>query len=206
MSHFTVAVVVGESDNAQDRLGQLMAPYDEGKDVEPYVVWNREIAAATLEKDLADYRKIVAEQDATKHNLEFCATRLAELESTDAEEFYQGRLGDYEDDLLRDGEGYSTYNPLSEWDWWVIGGRWDGAVLPQNRGKVSTYLNGLRSGSRNATFAFVSSDGKWHEKGDMHSFGVVADEKEQETWNGELIALLEKENPNAYVYILDAHI
>ena len=32
------------------------------------------------------------------------------------------------------GKRMTTYNPKSKWDWWVVGGRWNGAVKGEPRG------------------------------------------------------------------------
>jgi hypothetical protein len=61
--------------------------------------------------------------------------------------FYSGERQEWweedakEGDRYKDGEGcggtgvyMSTYNPKSQWDWWRIGGRWNGAIkgTPEN--------------------------------------------------------------------------
>jgi len=41
------------------------------------------------------------------------------------EEIYQDQIDYYDkENIGEDGEVYSTYNPDSKWDWYVIGGRW----------------------------------------------------------------------------------
>lgn len=49
-------------------------------------------------------------------------------------------------------------------------------------------------------------DGVWYEKGDMGWWGIVANEKGEEEWNGEVSALLEKIPADSMVYNVDFHI
>ncbi|MBK6906308.1 MAG: hypothetical protein IPH08_04065 [Rhodocyclaceae bacterium] len=100
MSHYVV-VVVGDP----DKLAEHLAPFDENVEVEPYrhPVGDWEIEYAVNNGAPAgDWAAIAA-----KLNDEFSDS------------------GSY----LADDEGVyqmSTYNPKSKWDWYVVGGRWDG--------------------------------------------------------------------------------
>jgi hypothetical protein len=96
-----------------------MAPYNEeirveryksrvGLDPEhyPVVVLAKEVEAGTLEIDLLDPVAIAANLNA--------------------------RYGDDGEEYGADEQGlfqWSTYNPDSKWDWYVIGGRWQGSLL-----------------------------------------------------------------------------
>lgn len=57
-----------------------------------------------------------------------------------------------------------------------------------------------------ATYAFLDSDGKWHEKGEMGWFGVGRGEKQQEEWNAEFEKLTAAESDNAWFVLVDCHI
>lgn len=57
-----------------------------------------------------------------------------------------------------------------------------------------------------ATFAFLDSDGEWHEKGLMGWFGMSSGDKEQDVWNAEYRALVAKEGDNAWFVLVDFHI
>jgi len=82
----------------------------------------------------------------------------------------------------------STYNPKSKWDWYRIGGRWDGEIQKVsveskdggfNFGDDHTSLtrNSAPVGfliEKNVTpFAVVTPDGEWHERGTMGWWGIV---------------------------------
>lgn len=57
-----------------------------------------------------------------------------------------------------------------------------------------------------ATYAFLDSDGKWHQKGRMGWFGIASDEKVQEAWESEYTARVEAEADNAWFVLCDCHI
>ena len=94
MSHFTVAVIHREDQNIEE----LLAPYDENLEVEPYIRFTRQEA---IDYARENYTPAAGKTD------EECWQMVAEDGQTDA-----------------DGNILSTYNPRSTWDWWVIGGRW----------------------------------------------------------------------------------
>ncbi len=56
-----------------------------------------------------------------------------------------------------------------------------------------------------ATFA-VLKDGEWYEKGSMGWWGMVADEKDQNTWNDQFAALLTNLPEDTLVSVYDCHI
>lgn len=62
------------------------------------------------------------------------------------------------------------------------------------------------NGGHLETFAFLDSDGEWHEKGDMGWFGISHGDKEQDVWNEEYRALVAKESDNAWFVLVDFHI
>lgn len=103
----------------------------------------------------------------------------------------------------------STYNPDSKWDWWVIGGRWDGSIqnnqrktengfnfgaqhhqLIHNTIPTDDYLEICRNDNGQYPFSIVAPDGTWHQKGRMGWFGISSDENEN--WKQSADALLEK--------------
>lgn len=127
----------------------------------------------------------------------------------------------WEDDYDEEGI-YSTYNPDSKWDWWSIGGRWSGAVLnakPQPKetdffGKEWTPYDGgvnvVRKGDLvdfRGTFAHVTKDGEWLEKGQMGWWGIVTEEKHsEEDWDEAQRELLKFVDDNDWLVVVDCHI
>lgn len=111
MSHFTV-VVVGE-----DVEGQL-APYDEDISVAPYRrYWDSD--------EIERWEGILSEGDNERPVLT-PAGEKATLEEIVA--VYNERYGEDGELFVDDGGIYemTTYNPKSRWDWYQIGGRWQG--------------------------------------------------------------------------------
>lgn len=56
-----------------------------------------------------------------------------------------------------------------------------------------------------ATFAFLDSEGKWHEKGSMGWWGIITDERAQEEWDAEYARLIAAEADNAWFVLVDCH-
>lgn len=115
----------------------------------------------------------------------------------------------YEDGSGCGGTGLyrSQYNPKSQWDWYVIGGRWDG-LISGNMAPVEEVLPrlGLEDKSKRfSTYAILTPDGEWHQKGEMGWFGVSTGEVAQETWDVETRRLLEA-HPDCIAVVVDAHI
>lgn len=97
MSHFTVAVIHRED---QD-IDELLERYNENREVEPYKRYTKEEAIAYARQ-----------------------WYVGENETKTDEECYEMML-DEELKPDEDGNLFSTYNPDSKWDWYVVGGRWD---------------------------------------------------------------------------------
>lgn len=108
MTHFMMGVLVPreifkKGDEAvKGYIEERMAPYSENLEVEPYI----RKTAKEVRKEFRDYKK--------KHPDEKDIKKWAE-------EWYGGEL-DSKGNLL------STWNKNSFWDWYRVGGRWDGMI------------------------------------------------------------------------------
>lgn len=153
----------------------------------------------------------------TKHFVDYAAEveqnhELYMKQSPDCEEC--GGTGTYRSD----------YNPQSKWDWWVIGGRWNGTICNNYRGSkdgfnfddefhrlgenaipASLLLKSILEDENQTPFAMVTPDGEWCEKGEMGWFGTSNNDKDPEDWREIVILLLEK-YPNAIAVGCDLHI
>lgn len=67
------------------------------------------------------------------------------------------------------------------------------------------YIQAARD-SALSTFAVVTSDGKWHERGEMGWFACVSNEKDQSDWNREVSKLIDSLPDDARLTIVDCHI
>jgi hypothetical protein len=199
MSHFfTVVIVPGATppDQIEETVTRLLAPYDEKLAVVPYKVY---LDQENIEHMASHYKTSADDLAAlARHMRNWCGN--------------EGGVD--ERGLYR----LSTYNPQSKWDWWVIGGRWNGKVrsaprndetgfnfgseyhqLPENMLPVKELQTPL------SCFALVTPDGVWHEQGEMGMFGMVANEKEEEVWQREVAEILQKHQSDILVGV-DCHI
>lgn len=126
-----------------------------------------------------------------------------------------------------DGTGayMSTYNPQSQWDWYRVGGRWDGCLIgnPQesengfnfNKKHETVSNNSLplnellqryeKTGELFTFFALVTPEGKWIEKGNMGWWGMVSNEKNPDDWKEQSLRIYSLYAGHDVV-LLDAHI
>lgn len=192
MSHFyTVVLVPADTEDVQEKVGELLAPYDENTDVEPYLedCWcvgstAERAAYERLEVERVEFsgpqmaalRKLVnvtnsarwrleAQPEARRSAEQYLAgdgkallgfwglsldSTLDEINAADerSSEVWKGFTvrRDAEHDRLAQehwlykkpdpacedckgtGRRETTYNPKSKWDYWLIGGRWQGAM------------------------------------------------------------------------------
>lgn len=158
MSHYTVAVVTKEKPTMK-MLEEIMAPFDENISVEPYICTTKQQFLEEKRKDLERYKnglyaEYCSDPDAyaerCKHNpshLEYIKNFLNVYNMTDEELLAERRNGNYSKEealKIEKEEGYlpsyidendnewSTYNPLSKWDWYSVGGRWGGLLNLKN--------------------------------------------------------------------------
>ena len=128
MSHYLVGVVVNDISEVDD----ILAPYDENMEVEPYIYRTKAQIIADGKARKEKYAKADNIDDFMK----------AYLDAITDEEFYKLETdGIDNEDLDKDGNELSTYNPKSKWDWYSIGGRFsDGEdVIQINDFKVYGY-------------------------------------------------------------------
>lgn len=149
MSHFMVAVLIpGDTkrENVESAIAQLLEPYSESKEVPDYLrdCWcinsiARRDSRDAEEKEFGDFGNIREQyrinvetktiKDTDESWQKF--TRIDEREAfSDA---FQKKHPMYNKpdpkcvECKGTGKYLSTYNPISKWDWWQIGGRWTGA-------------------------------------------------------------------------------
>lgn len=232
MSHYAVAVFHRED---QD-INELLAPYDENIEVEPYIQYTRDEA---IKEGKERYKN--------------------EPNMTDAD-YYNQIASMYDDDMIDDdGNLWTTYNPDSKWDWYSIGGRF--SDLLETYTTVSEWFSGYSdsakvknidfAGSREIydesivewddimndiantwytkeyyqeyydsaedyarrnsefnTLAVVTPDGKWHEKGRMGWFGVSSETPEEaRDWDRHYRErFIDTADPEWILTIVDCHI
>ncbi len=134
------------------------------------------------------------------------------------------------DECHGSGTVKSTRNPLSKWDWWVIGGRWAGWVrgigdnMPEDvnmfenaegSARAKRERQAIKNNARHVSefpspipdelipWAIVTPDGEWHEKGSMGWFGMSSGDKPE--WKDGARAIL-AQHPTALAVAVDLHI
>jgi hypothetical protein len=118
MSHFLVYVI---GDNVDEQLEK----YNENLIVDEYskgVVSEKEI-----ERFIGYYRK--------NKPLESKGLSLIELYELFGDDWKGCEWKVNENGQL---EEFSTYNPYSKWDWWIIGGRWSNSLINKNGNKCDS--------------------------------------------------------------------
>lgn len=229
MSHFSVGVIIplDREKDIEDYIEEVMLPYSENLDVDPY--------------DHECYCKNRAGQMAANAAVEAVWGKdfqYWELSAEDKNKFDQlqkdARMNTPKepwpecDDCGGTGIYESVSNPDGEWDWYRIGGRWDGC-LPSTVGVPSTdggfnfddvheqlgnnvcltqqlvAFKNEEGGQGYLFFAFIDLKGKWHEKGDMGWWAVVTDEKDASIWRQECMGYY-KDHPDHKVVMVDAHV
>lgn len=109
MSHYGILVIHNENQNIE----KLLAPYSENLKVEPYLKYKHDDALKAL-RDEYGYEE-------------------EEIDDALLESFVK----EYSSYSLKDGDVYTTYNPNSKWDWYSIGGRFDGELMLTDEGRLN---------------------------------------------------------------------
>ena len=106
MSHYKVLIIHNENQNIEE----LLTPYDENLEVEPYLKYKYDEAIKKAKKEYDD--------------------------NYSEKELIKNYADDYGYIILDDGL-YSTYNPNSKWDWYQVGGRFDGELMLTDEGRLN---------------------------------------------------------------------
>lgn len=253
MSHFTVTVAIpGSVDPAklEAALEDIMAPFDEGLEVDRYVSATK---AELIENAKASYMTVWAgpggyieryAKDPAAYRAEFRSEHVKHIEGLIAEDrlntwsderWYQDAI-EYEsaENIGPNGETYSEYNPKSEWDWYVVGGRWgcfwtlkegldptDKDIVPikthEPWGGATDRSNDPRNidcarkeniaaESHVSTYAYVDLEGEWISQGKMGWFGMSSGDKAQEDWDTQYFEWIKELPSDTWLVLVDAHI
>ena len=100
------------------------------------------------------------------------------------------------------GRVMSTYNPNSKWDWFAIGGRW--AEMFDDGESIKTGKQIKELGEKARTFAILTHDGRWIEKGTMGWWACVSDKKKN--FNEIFLEEIAKFEDDDVCYLVDCHI
>ncbi len=107
-----------------------------------------------------------------------------------------------------------------KWDWWRIGGRYDGRIVFEPRQSEDGFnfsseytqlihnvapVETLLAEGNFSCFVVVTPDGEWHELGKMGWWAVIEDEKDEDEWSKEVQGLLAM-HLNHFAVGVDVHI
>ena len=235
MSHFFTLIIMPKDSKKSEYkaiISDLMEPFDEGKEVEAYFkqCWcvgrkARDFAQNKVWEDLDQIRKDFHEKYKGYENQdEIWKTQIWSPRN----KIYESLLATHPlkeapdtecEECKGTGKYETTYNPKSKWDWYVIGGRYDGVV----KNNYQSSENGFNFGEQHHSlenntasiqyildneilpFAILTPEGEWIEKGEMGWWGIVFNEKDCDISDKELTDTLTKYKDN-YVVGLDCHI
>ncbi len=209
MSHFTVGIIVPteELEDVTTYVESQMAPYDESIKVAPYVCYSLDQAQLDLEREIRHFTQIIEKQHPA-YNLARCQEALDELLLSSPEEKYRDYVRCHSRFNSRK-EPLSNHNPAGKWDWFQIGGRWNG-WLHDRETKHASVTDNLATvehviARQKFPFAIITPDGVWHEQGRMGWWGTVIDGKETADWHTEAEAILQN-YPDHSLVLIDAHV
>lgn len=218
MSHFTVLVT------GPDPKGAL-APFEEGLQVEPWQKYTRESLIAEGREAIADYVqgtyvKFLADPEAYREkyrharpeHFKYLEEFPRRLEWTDDEVYaYEVEIRGGEGEVREDGSFWTTANPQARWDWWKVGGRWSGGLIPKGAqedeasGMNVATLDQVDLEKTHHTWAILH-DGEWIQRGKMGLFGTSQDDYSEEAWDVRWREYLQALPGDTIVTLVDCHI
>ncbi len=210
MSHFTITVAIpGDVESGSDlyaAVSSALDPFSEHLEVKPYLTFTGEQIAAD-----ADFQAVWVKVQA-EHPGQVSFSQAAR---------------DWFGGIMVAGNLYSTYNPASQWDWWVIGGRWAGEWILKDgatralesessafgftdasqdpRRTDAARKREIEAESLTPSFAYVGLDGEWNQMGRVHWFGIVTDESSEEAWAADYVQWLVSLPADTWLVKVDAH-
>ena len=137
MTHFTLLVTKVNKVS----IGKQLEPFAEYLEVEEYMVETKSQLLENAKKRINEDRKVYEEyfkdpieyaKKASKHMLNYIENEFPKKLMWTDEEIYQDRIKycgtDKKESIWLDANGnlWTSYNPDSKYDWYVVGGRWSG--------------------------------------------------------------------------------
>lgn len=194
--------------------------YYEGRDVEPYIKYTKQEAIERekqIQKSNYEYAiKAIKEDFIIPETLTYLNKIIAKgMYISDAEAWEEAkRLGyliDQDENLL------SSYNPDSKWDWYSIGGRWDGFLVLKERDEEGDIIETNEAlvnevdwdymlEHKFLPFCYINEDGEWFEKGEMGWWGITFNEQPEDAWKTLFTNYLKEVNSDCLVTVVDFHI
>ena len=194
--------------------------YAEDLEVEAYVEQTKEEAISNVQRNhrkrYLEAIKALQVDNLKSQSMAFYQSIVDQGPSLSREEAWKEVLSwDYE---LDENENLlSTYNPNAKWDWYCVGGRWNGFLVLKERAEDGSiievneaYFNEIdwdymKEWNR-IPFCFVDEDGEWYEKGEMGWFAITTNEVDKDTWQDTFKEYLSTVEDDCLVTVVDFHI
>ena len=194
--------------------------YAEDLEVESYVEQTKEEAIKRVQSSqprrYMDAVKALQNSELRSQDMEYYQ-QIVDQGSTLSEEDAWKEVLSWGCELDEDENLLSTYNPNSKWDWYCVGGRWNGFLVLKERAEDGSiievneaYFNEIdwdymKEWNR-IPFCFVNEDGEWYEKGEMGWFAIVTNEMEKNTWQATFEEYISTVEDECLVTVVDFHI
>jgi len=260
MSHFfAIAIIPVDCDNPEQYVADMLEPYNEGLEVEPYeeecycvgmdvrdeledLIYRSAGEGSSFRYQHNQLREGLGWKDnqweedfnpehaAASQKIWEARYAVRDLVEKTVRTYMADRIVPQPDceDCHGTGRVINTYNRNRKWDWYAFGGRWNGTIRNEYRGSndgfnfgeeyrqlgdnvihVDDYCNLLENPdtrSSVSSFAVITPDGEWLEKGKMGWFACVADEQDADDWMDCLIATFDRYRDGYVAVGLDLHI
>lgn len=222
MSHFAVLVTKTQKRDVERQLERF---YEQGEDADYFMERQIEVAAKDVESKA---RHLLAEQmknDGVDNKLTVKYQQYVD------EGKFKAVVQDWNGGIWDDGGNlYFLTNPDAQWDWYEVGGRWDGLlqlkesshtepVLSRHYSETEADVEERRQthqtsvaqvkdvdwGKTEITFAILHND-EWMERGEMGWFGMASNEKPEGDWDKEFKRVIDSLDPEDEVTVVDCHI
>lgn len=194
--------------------------YDESLEVEEYVVYTKEEAIKVAkEQRIKDYEHALYLLKTSNLSSEasYYYNKIISNGPTLTEEQAWKEIKNWGYRIDENKNILSSYNPDSKWDWYCIGGRWsgflylkdkddDGNRITTNQALVEEVDWDYMFEQNRIPFCCVTSNGDWHEKGEMGWWGMTRNEVDVDTWTEEFKRQLKLEDKECLVTVIDFHI
>lgn len=214
MSHFTCLVILPkgvapkDEQEANSIIDPLLAPFDENTEVEPYAkpcwcvgsIARRDARnTADAESSRKSFDSLIPYGEIDDRWEEHVAAYMEVGKEAISAHPMKDQPNPECSECKGTGTYQSTYNPKSKWDWYQIGGRWDGTLTEDEQNIFP--MTSLKRGW--SVYAIVTPDGQWNARGDMIWFGTSANEsKDWDAMKCEIASAF----PEHYGILVDMHI
>lgn len=222
MSHFAVLVTKTQERDVESQLERF---YEQGDENDYFMEKQIEVAAEDVETEATN---LLAERVGKEGVDSGLAVRYQQyIDEGDFKAVVQEWYGGNWDD---DGNLYYLSNPDAQWDWYEVGGRWDGLLQLKESSQSEQVLSRHYSETdadveerlrehlssvakvrdidwekTETTFAILHND-EWIERGEMGWFGMASNEKPEDDWDKEFKRIIESLDPEDEVTVVDCHI